>query len=358
MAKLKSTFAQAEGVAHVWVAHNLNCGEQSSAQTNLRQFMNGGKGRTCYFEGTKIFLYGSHYCAGNFVQRTSKSSKAIQLNSDRYSNTTVSKMQDIKSAIKGNDIEVFTVASPSADTFSSFNLTDYLERIGSHVAKQSKARSTYNIVRERNAALTLTAECKAYCKFWKAKLPKLPAIPALPADFAAKQTREKDAQTVRDAARTARYKAMDAARAKDNAERIAKYAAEVSEFNANVETHIQNWLEGGTLDKPTEIYVYGVELPKPIDVPTLLRIRGNVVETSRHAEVSVSDAIKALKLVRTVVASGKDFVPSAPVKLGMYRLNSIDANGLTKIGCHVLTLESINRIAPALDALAVSEASE
>ncbi len=103
------------------------------------------------------------------------------------------------------------------------------------------------------------------------------------------------------------------------------------------------------------VFILGnVRLPYGAD--TLLRITGNEVETSRGARVPVSHAKRGLALVRKVVASGQEFIANGhTLHLGHYAVSKITADGTLTAGCHVIKFAEIENLAPALDAVTVSE---
>jgi hypothetical protein len=91
------------------------------------------------------------------------------------------------------------------------------------------------------------------------------------------------------------------------------------------------------------------------DVPTMLRIDGPEVVTSRGARFPVSHAKRALAFVRKIRESGQAYVRNGhTVHLGPYPLDRIEPDGTVKAGCHVVSWEEIQRIAPALDSVPAS----
>lgn len=94
------------------------------------------------------------------------------------------------------------------------------------------------------------------------------------------------------------------------------------------------------------------------DVPAMLRIDGNEVVTSRGARFPVSHARRALAFVREVHESGQAYARNGrTIHLGPYALDRIEANGTVKAGCHVVSWEEIERIAPFLDSVLASAAA-
>ena len=91
------------------------------------------------------------------------------------------------------------------------------------------------------------------------------------------------------------------------------------------------------------------------DVPVMLRIDGDEVVTSRGARFPVSHAKRALAFVRKVRESGQAYVRNGhTIHLGPYALDRIEPDGTVKAGCHVVSWEEIERIAPALDSVPTS----
>jgi len=91
------------------------------------------------------------------------------------------------------------------------------------------------------------------------------------------------------------------------------------------------------------------------DVPVMLRIDGDQVVTSRGARFPASHAKRALAFVRKVRESGQAYVRNGhTIHLGPYAIDRIEPDGTVKAGCHVVSWEEIERIAPALDSVPTS----
>lgn len=342
--RIKYVFTDNEAIAHLWIGHNLSGEGQAHARNPRHNF---------YFQDTTIYSYGSHFPIAVFVTNGKK--KAIQITTRGYSPTTSGHIQEVKSAIRGNKLPVFRLQNPNAYDARETprGIEDYLSRINIAIADQAKSRSTHNIESFQGSALALKAECQSYCKFWKVKAPKFPKIQKLPADFKARQAREIELQTARDARKRVQREAERARWAKDNAERLTKETAEINEWNQNIETHIAEWLAGGSLNQPHVSYYGGDSLiPRLVEIPTLLRIKGNEVETSRYATFPIDHAKRGLALVRSVMTRGEDWKANGHTcKLGLYAIDRITADGTVYAGCHVVPYSSIDRIAAQIEAL-------
>ena len=75
-----------------------------------------------------------------------------------------------------------------------------------------------------------------------------------------------------------------------------------------------------------------------------LRIREDVVETSRGASVLASDAISAIRFIR----SQRDTGWAGSYELGPFTLTSVDPSGNIVAGCHFIKWSEIERIATEL----------
>jgi len=345
--RVKFVFQDNDKIAHLWVGHNLSGEGQSEARNPSRNF---------YFTDDTIYSYGSHFPIARFVRNGKK--PAIQFTTRSYSNTTSGHISTVRGAVRGNDIPIFYIYHPT-DTGGGNNLVDYVKRIQSAIEQQAKARSTRNIAEYRATAVSLIAECKEYCRFWKIKTPEFPKVPKLPADFEARQKREQEFEAKRNEKRRIEREAQAARWKQENAERVARDTALVNEWNANAKTHIAEWLAGGSLNRPDVFYnsYYGDTngIPKLAEIPTLLRIVGDEVETSRSASFPISHAKRGLALVESCIARGENWQSNGHTcKLGLYQISRIEVtpndNGgaVVYAGCHVVPYSSVLLIRPEI----------
>jgi hypothetical protein len=342
--RTKYVFQDNDQIAHIWIGHNLSGEGQNNARNPRGNF---------YFRNETIYSYGSHFPIASFVSNGKR--KAIQLTTRTYSPTTFGHVSTVRSAIQGNKLPVFHLQFPSdGKNETARGIKDYLSRITYAIEDQKKSRATRNIQNARETALTNKAECIKFCRFWKVKPPKFPVIPGLPKDFASRQSRERILQTERDTRKAEERRIAREKWEKENAERLAKYRAKVEEWNTNIEQHITDWLNGGSLNQPAHGYYFNTSVPEPLEVPTLLRIMRDEVETSRYASFPIAHAKRGLALVRAVMARGEEWKANEHTcKLGLYQIQRITADGTVYAGCHVVPWSSIARIAPALDAYEV-----
>ena len=198
------------------------------------------------------------------------------------------------------------------------NLADYTERTDKHVVTSARARSSYAKEWIHGHAVSLRDEAFAYCAFFGLPVPKIPEVPELNSD-----------------ALTAIRK-REAKRAAEKAEQTKRERAEAVVRQQEL---ITEWRAGQYSG-----FLY--------DVPVMLRIHGEEVVTSRGARFPVSHAKRALALVRKVRESGQAYVRNGhTIHLGPYAVDRIEPDGTVKAGCHVVSWEEIERIAPDLDSV-------
>jgi hypothetical protein len=135
-------------------------------------------------------------------------------------------------------------------------------------------------------------------------------------------------------------KRSDAARERNKALRAIPWNQRIAmqrERNAEkLQKQINAWLNGGA-----SFQAYGID--------TMLRIKGDNVETSRDASFPVSHAKRGLALVEAVIASKEEWKRNGKTcRLGHYQIDRIEPNGTVHAGCHVVTYKAIERIREAL----------
>jgi hypothetical protein len=83
---------------------------------------------------------------------------------------------------------------------------------------------------------------------------------------------------------------------------------------------------------------------------TLMRVNGDVIETSKNAQFPVEDAKQTFVLIRKIKEKSKfdihaDQITSDFKKLGHYSIDTIYKNGDVKAGCHFVEWDQIERCA-------------
>jgi hypothetical protein len=314
MKKRKKHVFDTGEIPHLW-AHRTQ-EEGRNRQGNL------------YFTGDTIYSYGSHFPIARHVV-SEGGERAVLFTTATYSVTTASHCSAVRSAIRSG-IRVFHVPNVchgrytgselTADDHAG-NLADYTERIEKHVITSARARSSYAKEWNHGHAVCLRDEAVAYCAFFGLPVPHIPEVPELDSD-ALTAIRKREAQ-----------------RAAEKAEQTKRERAEALVRQQELITKWRVGQDSGCL----------------YDVPVMLRVDRDQVVTSRGARFPVSHAKRALAFVRKVRESGQAYVRNGhTIHLGPYAIDRIEPDGTVKAGCHVVSWEEIERIAPFLDSAPVS----
>lgn len=255
-----------------------------------------------YSYGPKIYSYGSHYLAAQFVTDRAGVECAF-INSNSYSVTTAGHVYEIRQAIPGY---IPTFDAPGAEP--SACLAYYLQQISAAAEKLPRARSN-------RAALAASIDnYKHTARDFSARF----LSRELTADEAAALATDTDPaesrrliQAAADAAERARF----AKAAKDKADAVALDKKRARDWKAGK--------YNGSLYYAPETYIR-------------LSASGEYVETTRGARLSLAEA-RALYLI--IVRNE----PIAERTFGGWRVAYND-NKL-QIGCHVITRKEIDRFA-------------
>lgn len=311
MAKRKKCVFVTGEIPHLW-AHRTQ-DEARNRQGNL------------YFTGDTIYSYGSHFPIARHVTNAA-GERAVLLTTATYSVTTSGHCSAVRSAIPSG-IPMYHVpgvchglyngSELTADDHSG-NLADYAERIEKHVVTSARARSSYTKQWNHEHAVCLRDEAFAYCAFFGLPVPNIPEVPEL------------DSETLE------AIRKREAKRAAEKAEQTKRERAEAIVRQQELVTKWRAGQYSGCL----------------YDVPVMLRIDGNEVVTSRGVRFPVSHAKRALAFIRKVRESGEAYVRNGrTIHLGPYAIDHIEPNGTVKAGCHVVSWEEIERIAPLIDSV-------
>ncbi len=314
MTKRKKHVFNTGEIPHLWVHRTQD--EARNRQGNL------------YFTGDAIYSYGSHFPIARHLTNDD-GQRAVLFTTGSYSVTTSSHCSAVRSAIP-SDVSVFHVPNVCQGRYSGIDLTaedhastltDYAERIEKHIITSARARSSYAKEWNHERAVSLRDEAFAYCAFFGLPFPNITDIPALDSDALSTIRKREAKRAAEKAEHTKRERAQAVVRQQ---ELIIKWRA--GEYSG---------------------FFY--------DVPIMLRIVGSEVETSRGARIPVSHAKRGLAFVRHVVASGHEYRRNShTLHVGHYAVDRIEINGTLHAGCHVISLQEIERIAPFLDLVTAS----
>jgi hypothetical protein len=219
---------------------------------------------------------------------------------------------EVRNALK-EDVPVVEVVNPD-DAVLDAHLLKFRDAVDGALLSASKVRAGHNrdaLLRDARRDADLHNEA---VRFFGSVAPLLEIPPEFEQAVAQAQGREAE-----------REKAREELRRVDHERQL--------ELDRQV---LVDWLEGRTDSTPRTA------------VRTLLRIKGNLVQTSRGAEIPVRHAkILWPHLLRNrrdhTSVSGE-----LRVRLGQFKLDSIEADGSIHVGCHHIEFDEMERIAVLL----------
>jgi hypothetical protein len=274
-----------------------------------------------YFDGPTIYSYGSHFPIATHVSKGRK--RAILFTTRGYSNTTAKHLFAVRRAIP-EGVQVFHVdlRSNSVGYDGSFRanhaevLEVYRARIveGIETVRRSRNGATWTL----STAMRTADEMRKYAKFFGVKVGKVPLprkreLDALRAESIRKHDIAKERQAVRDRERARKWEEQKRLNALELPEKIEKWRAGES---------VQFWGQR---------------------VPTMLRVKGDEVETSLGARVPLGHAKRALPFVLKLHERGEEWRTNGhTIHLGVYTLDRIDADGV-HAGCHHIGWDEVER---------------
>lgn len=298
------------------------------ARQSQEEGRNGGRGNI-YFEGTKIYSYGSHFCMGNIF------APGIVFITDRtYSPTTTGHVSAVRYAV--NHMRKLFVPFPEEVGANNarpeknlqawqYRIKDCLDTIANtrrrQKAKDEARGQLANIVRTVNEYLELTGQTLS--KKWE------PWNEATRKEFLLYFAAAQDEQAAADL----QEKLLKQAKAKERAEKRKQAAALVK---------AQKELDAWTRGEYSSMRYFPDPLPVRLRANEWLADAGESshkdIETSKGARVSYD----AGKLLFEMIRKGRDVKGH---DIDGYTVISV--NGTLKIGCHVIEMEEVHRFAKA-----------
>lgn len=273
-----------------------------------------GKSNSMSFSGDTFYSYAEPI--GQFVD----DGKSILLNRERFSVTTSAHQANLARAVSHFNVIKVGQINGRGNGFALSNKEWYESEIAGLLKKASRAVSFTNRDWYLHDARDLRYAMTEYVRIFKLDW----TIPVIPEDLteikaaAQKKAREESAATK--------------ARKAEEAKRYAENAA--------------LWLKGEPIYLADHL----------ANRPTLLRVKGDEVETSRGARFPVAHAVRGLALVRSVRERGTEWQANGHTcHLGPYRINRITPQGTVYAGCHVVPWSSIEAIVPQIEALSQKE---
>ena len=292
---MKTVFSK-DMVAHIWAQQN-----QQEGRTATGNF---------YFNGPTLYSYGNHFIVGKFEQHNGN--RCILMSTRTYSVTTSSQQAIARQAIRNNPLPVFYVPCP--EEFGVSNKVIWDRQIDTLLVKAATARTKRDSIMQEVTDLATMAN--SYATFFE--LPWTVEVPALSEEFCTNIRKGNKEWALQ--------------------EQIRKETAERAEAHIKA-TCVSEWLLGVSDSIP---YRY-----RPEDA--LLRVRGDEVQTSHGATVSISEALGVLPLIRHcrqmetgVVATGRTH------HIGQFPVKEIMSNGDMVVGCHSIKWAEIEKVAIVL----------
>lgn len=293
-------------VAHLWA---------NQSQEHARN------GRNFYFQGDTIYSYGSHFPIARIVEREGKG-KAVLFTIRTYSKTTAKHCSIVRPACSHYE-KIFHVKDPTSSNFLEF-FEEYFQRASNLWEKAKRARS--NAVYFYNQYDDVINEANNLADYFDLDVPRL--------------VRHKDFLGLRGEAeekRVEQNKKQDEARQK-------RYEEGKRIVSLTFKEKLEEWLQGKSNYFQSNYfhndYYYGVLSQ------VYLRVKNNILQTTKGAEVPEEHAKKAALLVKKCRENKTEYVKNGhSVRIGMFTIDNIDTEGNVTAGCHFIEWSEIERIA-------------
>lgn len=313
-------------IAHIW-AHKT----QEEARNKEGNF---------YFSGDTIYSYGSHFPIARHI--THKGKAAILFTSRDYSVTTARHKSEVRQAIPSSipTFEVYEVEDSYKNTAIQKGLVEHKKLVAQASKELKAANNKPSRVAKYKKLGELVAAANDFCIFfgYKTRFSYVPK--GMDGAQLATEAQEYDA-------------ALEERRQRANEKRRAEHAAyqtrqqkEAEEWATKQPELMEQWRNG---QNPPALVNNWYRLHS---LPVMLRIVGDVVETSRGARFPVAHARLGLRLVRKCRETHTAYQRNGhTIHLGHYAIDTIDESGNVVAGCHHVSWEEIERLAPKLEAV-------
>lgn len=295
---MKTVFSSHNEVAHIWAS----------------QSQNSGRAGNIYFEDGVIYSYGRHFPVARFAPEIK--GNLVLFTNRGYSSSTGKHKTIIRGAIfSGYNVVYCDDPTRGADhNLGVWRST--VERL-----RADFAAKTHRITRG-NLAVQIFHTCAAAIEYAMAVDVAIP-------DWA---NETNDEMTARDYV----YEAAKAREVKREAARIER--EKLAAVDAG--DRLTMWQAGQ--NPPQNGFHY---------CATVLRLKGDEIQTSRGANIPVADALKLWPLLLRVKQSGKTLEAGLhSIQLGAYRFNSFDGATLI-VGCHSIGWDQLEKMAVELNLL-------
>jgi hypothetical protein len=297
-------------VAHLWA--NQSQHEARSGNGNF------------YFRDRSLFSYGMHFTVARYLPEdvTHEGQRVVLFTVRNYSVTTQNHKTLARHALNGLPVTVLQVENPDRDFY--YNLNAATSDIKDLIAKAKRARKEWTKANYTNGARARADDMNVWA-----------SIEGLPTPFPVGC----DLLAVADAAiaeRKAQYE-------RERAEREARQAAN----KVLAEQALAEWVAGAHGPIPPQHGYHGV-------LPTMVRVEGDRLVTSRGAEVPLKDAIRVFRMAARVRAGESVTISNPDRAVGHFTLIGFTREGDIKVGCHTIEFAEAERMARELGLLSVA----
>lgn len=331
---MKRVFSNSSEVCHIWAQQNQSEGRSSN----------------CYFEGATIYSYGRHYPLGVILENK-RGEKCAVINAAGYSVTTSKHIGEARYAV--NHYQRFSVRQ-----------TELMRKIvdanwrGLDVKALSSAVSGYAIERAQSLASQLSSEDAKRRKAvtlekWRGEAASdiQSAIDVL--TWAGGKIDAKARKSVEAVAGDLGQLQAKAAKLRE-AEKRKRDKAEKQrqkEREAIIAVALPAWLAGEStvqIKNGDAVHNHDTRSALAYASQVYMRLNGDDIETSRGARFPLSHGLKALPLIRAIVAKGETWQRNGKtIHLGNYQIDSI-GGGVIVAGCHTIPISEVERLAASL----------
>lgn len=287
----------------------------SSNQEVAHYFANGvqseGKASNFFFETDrdgdyKLFSYGRHFCVARRL-----SADVFSFTNRSYSNSTSKHLSYARSALRHKTLVYCNDPASGAATNKAAAQADINGALAAAETKRRILQRTRD--GHKAAALRIAETFNTYL----AALPENERADVQPFDISGLE--EMRAAMLREEER----------KAEEERQRKARAAVAAAEYLAD-------WRKDPTMN------TQGMHA-----LPPALRIQGNHVQTSHGAAISIAEARALWPLILAVKCGERTPEEAARLvrRVGVYMLNTINADGSIVVGCHAIAWPEIERMA-------------
>lgn len=332
MARQKHVFPTDE-IPHLW-AHQTQ-GDARNPGGNL------------YFSGDTIYSYGSHFAIARLVEND-KGTRAVFFNSASYSVTTAKHQRMVRDAVR--NLPLFE-CSPWNSPKHNMGTFEHVADLNLKALGALKKTNTREVCKVWRALQSSERDAREFAEFFQ--LPYTSRIPQGAATYEAlaQAWEGKAAERRASAARGAETRRANQRRAWEL--RQAQWEETRKAQAKPLPERLAAW-RAGTANNQV--------LFRSDGLGALLRLAsdGVTIETSLGARVPAAHVRKALPVVLGFIQHGRTYQRNGhTIHLGHYALDSIDANGTVKAGCHEIKRTEAYHVAKLLGlTIPVPEATE